>query len=309
MSKRIIGATVGTTMNPQRVADKIGHGKDGKSAYELALEKGFEGTLEEWLDSLHGGDGYTPEKGKDYYTEADKAELVNDVLGQIPSGGSGITNTASGESIVLTDSAERKLESLKVYGKSEQFTTIGAQLFNPDNLIRGVAKTKEVSENSYIVTVTGEEAEGSYANYYYSIDVNTVRGKTIYLQADKIVCSSGANGRVRFNVTKPDGTEVQTNIDASNLKKTYVVPDDITKATFAIFSNYGTKGLTETPSITVSGLRFGFTETEWEPYTGGIPSPNPQYRQEITSVCTAGSGMLRLRLVQVEKTLPICQIW
>ncbi len=35
-------------------------GKDGaagKSAYELAVEAGFEGTLEEWLESLHGRDG------------------------------------------------------------------------------------------------------------------------------------------------------------------------------------------------------------------------------------------------------------
>lgn len=33
------------------------HGKDGKSAYELAIEDGFVGTLEEWIASLHGQDG------------------------------------------------------------------------------------------------------------------------------------------------------------------------------------------------------------------------------------------------------------
>lgn len=33
------------------------HGEDGKSAYEIALENGFEGTEQEWLDSLHGKDG------------------------------------------------------------------------------------------------------------------------------------------------------------------------------------------------------------------------------------------------------------
>ena len=35
-------------------------GKDGaagKSAYELAVDAGFDGTLDEWLDSLHGNDG------------------------------------------------------------------------------------------------------------------------------------------------------------------------------------------------------------------------------------------------------------
>lgn len=81
------------------------HGKDGKngkdgvdglSAYEIALQHGFEGTEEEWLASLKGADGivgkdgadgkdgYTPEKGKDYFTEEDKSELVADVLNALP---------------------------------------------------------------------------------------------------------------------------------------------------------------------------------------------------------------------------------
>lgn len=74
-------------------------GEDGKSAYEIALENGFEGTEAEWLDSLHGKDGkdgkdglngkdgidgYTPQKGVDYYTEADKAEMVSAVIAALP---------------------------------------------------------------------------------------------------------------------------------------------------------------------------------------------------------------------------------
>lgn len=31
-----------------------------------------------------GADGYTPVKGKDYYTDADKAEMVNDVISALP---------------------------------------------------------------------------------------------------------------------------------------------------------------------------------------------------------------------------------
>lgn len=33
------------------------NGTDGKSAYELAVEKGYKGTLDEWLNSLNGKDG------------------------------------------------------------------------------------------------------------------------------------------------------------------------------------------------------------------------------------------------------------
>lgn len=83
-------------------------GKDGLSAYEIALQHGFEGTEEEWLASLKGADGivgkdgYTPQKGidyfdgkdgidgktpvkgEDYFTEEDKEEIVNETTKKAP---------------------------------------------------------------------------------------------------------------------------------------------------------------------------------------------------------------------------------
>ena len=40
-------------------------GKDGKSAYEIAVLHGFKGSESEWLDSLHGVDGQPGEDGTD----------------------------------------------------------------------------------------------------------------------------------------------------------------------------------------------------------------------------------------------------
>lgn len=40
---------------------------DIKNDYELAVQQGFVGTLDEWLASLHGKDGYTPQKNVDYF--------------------------------------------------------------------------------------------------------------------------------------------------------------------------------------------------------------------------------------------------
>ena len=37
------------------------HGLDGKSAYQIAVDHGYIGTEEEWLTSLHGKDGITPD--------------------------------------------------------------------------------------------------------------------------------------------------------------------------------------------------------------------------------------------------------
>lgn len=54
-------------------AEFVATGEAGKSAYELAVENGFEGTLEEWLDSLKGADGAPGEKG-DKGDKGDPAE-------------------------------------------------------------------------------------------------------------------------------------------------------------------------------------------------------------------------------------------
>ena len=41
--------------------EEAGHGADGKSAYEIAVEHGYVGTEEEWLASLKGEPGETPD--------------------------------------------------------------------------------------------------------------------------------------------------------------------------------------------------------------------------------------------------------
>ena len=65
-------------------------GEDGKSAYQIALDEGFEGSETEWLASLKGADGRngidgingtngkdgkTPVKGVDYFTTAEINEI------------------------------------------------------------------------------------------------------------------------------------------------------------------------------------------------------------------------------------------
>lgn len=68
-------------------------GKDGASAYEIAVENGFKGTEGEWLASLrgkdgrdgidgkNGTDGYTPVKNKDYFDGRDGVDGITPVKG------------------------------------------------------------------------------------------------------------------------------------------------------------------------------------------------------------------------------------
>lgn len=75
MSRKIIGRTVGTTLNPEKLKGQAGVGANGKSAYEIWLEAGNTGTEADFLASLEGADGYSPVRGTDYWTETDKTEI------------------------------------------------------------------------------------------------------------------------------------------------------------------------------------------------------------------------------------------
>ena len=72
--KPIYGVTVGTGLNPERYG---GNATNGKSAYELALEHGFEGTEEEWLESLKGEPGEKGAKGDS--VKGDKGDKGNGI--------------------------------------------------------------------------------------------------------------------------------------------------------------------------------------------------------------------------------------
>ena len=82
--RKIIGVTVGTSLNPQRLSEYL---QDGKSAYELAVANGFKGTEQEWLaslkgkDGVDGRDGYTPVKNVDYFDGKDGRDGYTPVKG------------------------------------------------------------------------------------------------------------------------------------------------------------------------------------------------------------------------------------
>lgn len=87
-------------------------GPAGKSAYQLAVESGFEGTQEEWLNSLKGPqgpagktgatgqqgaagkNGTTPVKGVDYWTASDIEEIHTYIDNKIAEG---LTPASKGE--------------------------------------------------------------------------------------------------------------------------------------------------------------------------------------------------------------------
>lgn len=88
------GGDSGGTVDPEYIVELVDEyltenppapGKDGKDGKDG--EPGPQGPQgEPGKDGEDGADGYTPRKGVDYYTETDKAEMVNAVLAALPNG-------------------------------------------------------------------------------------------------------------------------------------------------------------------------------------------------------------------------------
>lgn len=106
-------------------------GKDGKSAYEIWIEQGNTGTEEDFLDSLKGS---TPVKGIDYFTEAEKDEMVDEAITEMKEAGYIYADPTGGEEsetpplvdadtlggILAEDYATKEyVESLNVGGSGE----------------------------------------------------------------------------------------------------------------------------------------------------------------------------------------------
>ena len=99
------------------IADGNGiKGEDGKSAYELAQENGFEGSEQEWLESLKGEQGPAGpqgEKGEPFKYEDFTEDQLADLVKNIESGADGKSAYELAQENGFEGSEQEWLESLK----------------------------------------------------------------------------------------------------------------------------------------------------------------------------------------------------
>lgn len=174
-------------------------------------------------------------------------------------GGDGIAiiNTMSGESpLVIPDSAERVNKRLELGGKTEQVQTSGKNLFDPNNNYEDLVWIRNDGE-----IVGGSNARTSdyipvdQGNYAFQFDIpNPNQMFVAGYNADR------AFVKIVGIISKGKGT---VNIDDINIK---------------------TIRLSYTRDSTKIQLEFSANPTPYEPYTGGKPSPSPEYPQEIKNV-------------------------
>ncbi len=182
-----------------------------------------------------------------------------------------ITSKISGGGITtITDSSDNQIKNLKVFGKSEQVQTTGAQLFNA----REVLKTQ------------------------------IEKGVVTFNREGKIVLNGkfDANNR-QFNITLQPGTYTLSGDDNGVwhilapfdgvFRQKLVVEVETTYACYIASGTYNNH-------VTAPMINIGETAKPYEPYTGGKPSPSPEYPQEITIAGENGTIDLEITGENVE---------
>ena len=159
------------------------------------------------------------------------------------------------------------LTEFNIYGRSEQFSTTGVQLFNENIEIknRGVTIKINGSTATFVGTVSDE------SNYRVNCQ------KKIKLKPGKYTASSSNEKIVAdFAVKKAnDETIYNSHIEIDGTEEVKI------RVLFGLRPSAKGDVINETTNIM---LNDGDIALPYEPYTGGKPSPSPDYPQEIKSV-------------------------
>ena len=185
----------------------------------------------------------------------------------------GIVLDARGKQIIISDASEQPFVGLKVYGKSEQFTTDGAQLLNPalydkDKTVNGVTFTKQ-ADGSVILTGKSTGTSTFYLGEY--VDV---------LEDGKTYIYGSGSPLGAINITYNDGTS-----------NGYLNVITVDKSRMVSIKPYIQFSIEKPPTNNMRILPMfneGTVIKPWEPYTGGKPSPSMEYPQEILSAGDSG---------------------
>lgn len=173
---------------------------------------------------------------------------------------------SQGESIALENTARAKFTKFRIEGNSKQETTEGYQLLNlQSGMQNGI--TYYVDDEGYFYI------SGTCTSDRITLNLNEMVLNGTYTFTSKSISGGGINCALKDNTS-----EYKTIFWANNNNNTKEV-NAISKDLVC----YLTNGATYNSKIKLM-LVSGSQEKDVEPYTGGIPSPNPDYPSEIKNV-------------------------
>ena len=195
-----------------------------------------------------------------------------------------------GNSITVNNINKSKAK-IKIRGGSYQETTQGKNLF--DNTLKGYEHygytAKTITNGIRIIAENDFTKDDALFGVYTIIDLSKYIGKVVRMQADIIPNKSTGAGAYRLGLSNKDSTNRKALAETGTKKEiSFTVPELIGEQKYLAIWFYigttdsGTKGdYTDYTNIIVT---IDNDDMTYEPYTGGTPSPNPNYPQEIQNV-------------------------
>lgn len=210
----------------------LAQGMAGKSAYELAVEKGYRGTLDEWLASLNGSNG---DDGKSAYELA----VENGYQGTEEEWLASLKGSAGDQG---DDGVTPKLEVLDdgywyiSYDNGQTWNKLGPATGDPGEDGDSMFSDIDVSDPDYLVLTLAETGASIKLPYYKDkFDLLFVSGSD-RVKEMSVYCGPGATAEVEYELTNPLNVQVaiecishsgyEVAVDKSAKKITVSAPDD-----------------------------------------------------------------------------------
>lgn len=189
-----------------------------------------------------------------------------------------IKSTESGTEINLTDSSDMNIQELHLYGKTEQKTTKGIQLLNLKDAKGGTGDGVTYTPNGdgsfkKTGTATGQIGNiwlkgGYYSDWENRTPIITLEvGKSYYIK-DCAIFQGQTNiaSGSRYTIINVTGEKYPEGIKITGIRN----------IGFALNKTYN--------EVIYPIIAESSTAVDWEEYTGGQPSPNPDYPQGMNCV-------------------------
>lgn len=200
----------------------------------------------------------------DYVGTSEPINVLNDTLDDVVP-----KQTATDSIINVNDALKYKTFDFKVDGAYKQTTSDGSNLLNIDystNPILGERGDIQASLNDdYSFTITGNKTDAEWSNIYFDLltDINIKAGTQYYVHSTTLVL---LNSELQY---------------IKNMSGDFIADADyIVKRVYYTSNKQGNINEVIHPYLgTVP-----YDESKYYKYTGGQPSPNPDYPQDITTL-------------------------
>ena len=195
-----------------------------------------------------------------------------------------LIGTASGMGrVTVGDAWEAPIPDLEIAGMSGQFSTTGAQMLDIPSLSARTSNGVTFTPNPDGAILATGTATGGNSTFYLS-DRLSVPSGDYYISG----CPNGGDKStyvIKGYINTSDGTSYAYAYDIGD-GDTLTVKDGQTLSLAITIGNNASGPLVFRPM-----LHAGSTLKPWEPYTGGKPSPSPEYPQPIISTGTVSTGV------------------